>query len=51
MKKCKCEWCKTRIYLSAAENIFEALKQDLISLILMGKLGISHQNSDKGLQL
>ena len=51
MKKYKCEWCKAKVYFSAAENIFKALKQDLISLILMGKLGISHQNSDKGLQL
>ena len=39
---------KDKHLFGCISDISEALKRDLISLILMGKLGISHQNSDKG---
>ena len=50
-RTCKNIFVQNRCIFECTTNIFGALKQDLISLILMGKLGISHQNSDKGLQL
>ena len=50
-RTCKNIFVQNRCIFECTTNIFGALKQDLIPLILMGKLGISHQNSDKGLQL
>ena len=47
-RTCKNIFVQNRCIFECTTNIFGALKQDLISLILMGKLGISHQNSDKG---